>query len=421
MRSAFYLSAFMVGLLVVLVFSSAGWFSAQATLGVGATSSQEYIDTNSEYTNGSIPTPIGGIWYAWVNVSETQVIYYSLFSDEVNSPIINFLGQHFRIENDTEVFVGSTLTLIEVYNDTNGDGIPQANFTSGESEIIYYLLVNSSIGYEVTPIQKILESEIPHYTWGFKYDTIDGFLLYPEQQPGQAAAKVMIDYLGFNYDFYVVENVSYIKTSFDIGSITDIEPAWGEPPVSLDGLSLSLLFSTVTSSAKTYTAYVNDQPYNSTTAASSATAISSGQIAVEMIKAYDFLFGENYNLTKGKSVETHEVKSEAAATTSVPQGALSRLDWTLSYFENNLNISDLFPSAGGIGGKLNLDYNVSAFLYRICYPVWDGLQIQHDPTYVAYLFSNIIIPEFRGIMILPMLVLMTSFAMLMAKIRKRRP
>jgi hypothetical protein len=34
---------------------------------------------------------------------------------------------------------------------------------------------------------------------------------------------------------------------------------------------------------------------------------------------------------------------------------------------------------------INLNYNASSFLYRVCYPVWSGYQIQHDPTYVAYL------------------------------------
>lgn len=365
------------------------------------------VDTNSEYANGTIPSPPVDVWFAWVNVSETQLIYYALFSNEVNSPIMNFVGQNFEVENDTEVFVGSTLTLIEVYNDTNGDGIPQANFTSGESEILYYLLVNSSVGYEITPIQKTLKGEVPHYTWGFTYDTIDGFLLYPEQQPGHPAARVIIDYLGFNYDFYVVQNTSYMKTSFNVGSILEIEPEWGEPPVSLDNMSLSLLFSTITVSAKQYMAYVNDQPYNSTTTASSATATSSGQIAVETIKAYEFLFGENYNLTRDQSIEVHEVKSEAAATVSVPQGVLGHLNWELTYFEDNLNLSDLFPAAAGIGGKVDLDCNVSSLLYRICYPVWDGLSIEHDPTYVAYLFSNTVIPEFPSLIILPTFVMAT--------------
>ena len=416
------LSASLVGLLLVSVLSSVMLFSTQTTLCAEASASQLNIDTNSEYANGSIPiSPDIDIWYAWVNVSDTQIIYYALFSNEVNSPIINFLGQHFQVENDTEVFVGNTLTLIEVYNDANEDGVPQANFTSGASEIVYYLLVNSSIGYETTPIQK--KGEIPHYTWGFKYDAIDGFLLYPEEEPGEVAAKVMIDHLGFNYDFYVVENVSFMKQSFDIGNITDIQSSGplGETPVSLEGLSLSLLFSTVTLSAKPYTAYVNSEPYNSTIAENPATPTSGGEIAVETIKAYEFLFGDDYNLTRGGSIETHEVKSEAAATTSVPQGAQSKLNWTLAYFEKNLNVSDLFPSAGGIAGEINLNYNISTFLYRICYPVWDGLPIQHDPTYIAYLFSNTAIPEFPIAMVLPILVITTSLAILSVKIRKRRP
>ncbi len=402
-------------LLFSSLFASVNTVDAEAVQG----SSVRNIETNAEYQNGTIPTPIGGIWYVWINVSTTQVIYYSLFSDVVNSPIINFLGQRFQVENDTEVFVGNTLALIEVYNDTSGDGIPQANFTSGETEIAYYLLVNSSVGYDVTPIQKFLEGGIAHYKWAFNYYTIDGFLLFPEDQPGQGAAYVTIDHLYFSYDFHVVENVSYVKTSFDIGRITEIQPAGGEPPVSLDGLSLSLLFSTVTISANPATAYVNGEPYNSTTAANTATATSSGEIAVKTIKAYEFLLGESYNLTRGETVETHPTKSEAAATTSIPQGAQSRISWMLAYFENNLNISDLFPSASGIGGNVNLNCSVSAFLYRICYPVWDGLMIQHDPTCVAYLFSNLIISEFPSLIILPLF--MIALLLIVLAYRRKHP
>jgi len=364
------------------------------------------IGTNAEYGNGSIPGELLDLWYVWVNTSRSQLIYYVLTSDEVNPPIKNFLGQHFQVENDTEVFIGNTLLLIEIYDDTNKDGIPQADFTSGESEITHYLEVNSSVGYEISPIQKTVTDEVPHYKWGFRYNTIDGFLQYAEE-PGGTGARVMIDYLGFNYDFYVEQNMSYLKTSFDIGSITDIESWWGEPLISLENLSLSLLFSTVTASAKAYTTYINGEPYNSTTAASPATPINSSQIAVELIKAYEFLFGENYNLTRDEGVETYEVKSEAAASTSVPKEPRSRLDWTLGCFENHLNLSELFPLAGGISGELNLDYNVSTFLYRICYPIWEGLPIEHDPTYVAYLFSNIVIPEFSSLIVLPLFIVTT--------------
>jgi len=397
-------------LLLLLLFSFLCVRSNLVKIGIPDVHAVCSIDTNAEYRNGTIPGDPLDVWYAWINVSNTQVVYYAFVSDEVNPPVKNFLGQHFQIENETDVFIGNTLALIEVYNDTNKDGIPQANFTSGESEIAYYLEVNSSVSYEITLIQRVIEEEIAHYKWGFRYNIIDGFLQYPDQ--GNTGARVMIECLGFNYDFYMVGNTSYMKMSFDIGNITDIEPWWGEPPISLENLSLSLLFSTVTSSAKQHTAYVNGEPYDSTDTTDSATAISGGEIAVETIKAYEFLFGENYNLTRGESIETHTTKSEAAATTSVPKEAQPRLDWGFSYFENYLNLSELFPSAVGIGGKVSLDYNISKFLYRICYPVWDGLPIKHDPTLVAYLFSNTTIPEFPSLLILPLSMIATLFAAL---------
>jgi hypothetical protein len=45
-------------------------------------------------------------------------------------------------------------------------------------------------------------------------------------------------------------------------------------------------------------------------------------------------------------------------------------------------LDGLFPS---LQGSMQLDYNASSFLYRVCYPVWNGYQLQNDPIYVAYL------------------------------------
>ena len=360
------------------------------------------------------------LWYTWVNTSDTQVISYALFSDAYNSPIISFVGQHFTVENDTDVFVGSTLALIEVYNDTNGDGVPQANFTSGESEILYHLGVNSSVDYQITPIQKVVEGSVAHYRWGFRHETIDGFLLYPDQHTGHVgAAFVTIDYLGFSYDFSVVENVSYLKTSFEMGNITDLLP-YDEPSVSLNGLSLALLYSTVTTAARPYTAYVNDAPYDSTTTPNAATATNRSQIAVETIKAYEFIFGEHYNLTRGDTVETHAVHSEAAATASVHPDVIYGLDWALARFEENLNLTTLFPSAGGLEA-VDLNCTISRLLYRTCYPTWDGLPIHHDPTYIAYLFSTTIIPEFPVVCLFPLLAAATLVIAIGSSARKRQP
>ncbi|MCJ7633213.1 hypothetical protein MUP77_12580, partial [Candidatus Bathyarchaeota archaeon] len=52
----------------------------------------------------------------------------------------------------------------------------------------------------------------------------------------------------------------------------------------------------------------------------------------------------------------------------------------------------VFPKISSLLTTINLDYNSSSFLYRICYLQWDGYAIEHDPTYIAYL-TRMAIPE----------------------------
>lgn len=407
-----------LALLTIILLACVFAFPVNVTFQAAAVSPDLPIDTNAEYANGSISLPpYGHIWYTWINTSTTQVISYALFSDQVNSPILNLLGQHFQLSDGTEVFVANTLSLMELYNDTSGDGLPQANFTSGDSEIAYYLLANSSLSYEVTPVHKVVKEGLPHYEWGFRYEGVDAALLCPEEQPGNAAAMGMIDYIGFSYDLYVVGNVSYMKPSFDIGKVLSIQQLPACPSVSLDGLSLSMLFATATVSTRSSSAYVNGEVYNSTTADSPSVSMESGQIGVETVKAFEFLFGEDYNLTRGMGTETHEAKYEAAATSSVPTGAYSSLEWIIDCFERNLNATLLF---GGMKEELSLACNSSDLLYRICYPVWDGFAIQHDPIYVAYLFSDVEIPEFPASLVLLVLMLVVSSVALVGRVGKRR-
>jgi hypothetical protein len=71
---------------------------------------------------------------------------------------------------------------------------------------------------------------------------------------------------------------------------------------------------------------------------------------------------------------------------------------------------------------INLDYNVSSFLYRVCYPKWDGYGLEHDPTYVAYL-NAMAIPEVGPpFMIVLVAVTLGSVALIVAlrDLRKTR-
>jgi hypothetical protein len=57
----------------------------------------------------------------------------------------------------------------------------------------------------------------------------------------------------------------------------------------------------------------------------------------------------------------------------------------MGFFRNKLNLAELF---GGSWQSFNIDYESSSLIYRICFPAWDGMQIEHDPVYVGYILSS---------------------------------
>jgi len=359
-----------------------------APLAVAYGSLEGNINTNIEYSNGTLGTDLAGLtlWYAWINTSGSQIIFLAYQSYVLNPPVITFLGQHYFADNGTEVFVGNTLEAMELYNDTNGNGLPDANYTSGQSEILYHFFVNSSASFDVKPINKTVIEGLPHYQWGIRYGTIDGFLNSADDQ--FTAAMVMVDYMDFSYDFYVQNNVTYLKTNFGLGKILQIVP-FGYGNVSLNGLSIALFYGTIVITSKPYVTMVNGNPYNSTTAPASVEPTDSSEIKIAEATAYKFLFGQNYTLFRDSTQEVYESKCTAVSNQSVSEGG-KRSEWILSLLEDTL--TSIFPKISSMQAAINLDYNVSSFLYRVCYPVWSGYQLQHDPTYVAYLGTPIV-PE----------------------------
>jgi hypothetical protein len=378
MRKA--LTVIALGLLLSTLISASYAVSSMRVIAADAFPG-EPVDTGSEYVNATIGSPIDGlsIWYVWINNSYSQVIYLAYVSDRYPPPVLTFFGQRFMTGNSTEVFVGNTLTAMEVYNDTNGNGVPDVSPDNGTSELLYNFAVNSSQSFVITPVEKTLIGNESHYTWGLRYNAVDGFLLSENQAEG---ARVMVDYLASSYDFYVQNDASYLKTSFKIGKILSIAST-SNTEVTLDGLSLSLLYGTTIVASKTYDTIVNGQPFNSTTTQNLAEPTQSGEIRIEDSRAYQCVFGQNYTLIKDSENVTYPSQSAAVSDKSVPGGLYRSVESTLSLFEDVL--SGLFPKISDLPVTINLDYNVSSFLYRVFYPQWEGYSLEHDPIYIAYL------------------------------------
>jgi hypothetical protein len=336
-------------------------------------------------------------------------------------PIANIIGQHLRLADSSEVFVASAIDGMEVYRDLNGDGIPQANFTSGESEILYFMYSNTSETYSMTPIQKVLDNNVTHYKWSFTYGTVGAYLQNVTTHLG-VDVRMILDHLTLSYDFSLNGNVSNLKTNFDIGKAGNIEvfdPVALEyvpsSEFSLNGLSLSLLYATATYASKPYSTSVNGQPYNSSTTQSSAVDAEIAQIAVADTKAYDFIFGGNYTLNRGEPIEIYEAKAEAAALSSLPIKFFGPVVRGISFFRDELNLTALF---GGSWPNINTNYDASSLVYRICFPVWDGLQIVHDPVYVGYVASSETIPEFPLAIALSLFAVVSLLVVAVAKTRR---
>jgi hypothetical protein len=422
---------FSVFALIAVLFASLCFTAFPQTSKINLAKAVSTLPVDSmEYADGSINpenSPLL-IWYNWVNVSGTQVIDYAIYTTPDYNypvPIANLVGQHFRLEDGTQVFIASALSELEVYRDANGDGIPQANFTSGDSEILYYMYTNMSDSFSMTPVQKVVQASVPHYQWSFTYENVHGYLQNAAARIG-VAASLIFSHITLSYDFSVNGNVSNLKASFDIGKVTNLN-ILDSSQFSLDGLSLALLYATATYTSKPYSTYVDGQEYNSTTAEDSAVNADLAQVQVSGIKAYDFVFGGNYTLNRGEtnethqaSIETYEAKAEAAALSSISTTIRINPIKGMGFFRDQLNLVDLF---GGSWQDFNMNYETSSLIYRICFPAWDGMQIQHDPVYVGYMLSsteNSQAIEFPTIIVLSGLaVVIVVLLILVVVVRKR--
>jgi len=364
------------------------------------------FDIGTEYASGYFSSEWGGVWYAWINALGTQIIFTAMYSDVVNSPVRVFLGEHYNSTLGQSILVGNALTMIEVYNDTNQNGILDANYTDRTSELEYYILVNSSKTFNPSPIQKTEVNNSAHYQWGVTYEDIDAFLAYPDPySPGYGAwspAGILnLSELGLFYDYSIEQNMTFLKTSFHIGNFTIIQAT--NSTVSLDGLSMSLLYTMQAMSLAEYTVTADNNTFNSTQNTPTA-AIHQAQIKLGNLTTFEFRFQDNYTLYTDNPT-AYAVKYSACSTDSIdPQ--LLRENWNTPFWFIQDNMRELFPD---IGTPFDVNLTTSSFTYRIQYPEWSGNRITHDPTYVAFTNTQPLIPEFNA----EPLLLVTTLAAIM--------
>lgn len=359
------------------------------------------IDISTEYSSGDVQVlPSSLAWFTWVNVNGTHTIFLALHSTQYPSPVSAFVGESYNTSSGSRVFVANAIMAIEVYNDTNGNGILDASYATGQTELLYTIVMNASQTFQPTPVSKISVNGVSHYRWGVTYGSIQAILVKysagivgSPYGGGLPASYANIDHFTFSYDYSVAGNATFLKTSYEVGNVTLVPPT--SPNVTLKGLSLSLLHFTFAVSSGGYAVRLNGSSidFNSQTSQTSS-GINVAQVVVPNSVAYEFRFNDNYTLLTNPPVSLRAVY-EAASSNSLPSGAFQG-QGALDLIRVQDYVRAALPSIAGLPSSSDLNVSTSRLIYRISYPTWGGIGVKHDPTYVAYYVPNLIAPSVPG-------------------------
>ncbi len=336
------------------------------------------IDTSQQYASGDVQVfPYLLAWYTWININGTHTIFLALHSNQLPSPVSAFVGQGYNSSRGSRVFVANVLLAMEVYNDANNNGYLDANYTAGATELKYTILMNASQTFTKIPVQKTITNGVPHFTWGATYGQVQANLV---NTSGTGGAIANIAYVSMLYDYSVKGNTTYLKTSYEIGNVTLAPPV--PPGVTLQGLSLSLLHATLSVSTGQLAVLAGNSPYDSQSN-TPPSLVNVAKVTVDNSLAYEFQFKDNYTL-QTTPPQSHPAVYLAAPSDSIPPTVFNG-QGTPSLIRVQDYVKASLPSIVGLPATSDLNYNASRFLYRISYPEWSGVALQHDPTYVAYL------------------------------------
>jgi multidrug transporter EmrE-like cation transporter len=174
-----------------------------------------------------------------------------------------------------------------------------------------------------------------------------------------------------------------------MGNVTLVPPT--SPNVTLKGLSLSLLHFTFAVSSEGYAVRLNGSSidFDSQTSQTSS-GVNLAQVIVPGSLAYEFRFNDNYTLLTNAPVSLRAVY-EAASVNSLPSGAFQG-QGALDLIRVQDYVRAALPSIAGLPSSSDLNYATSKLIYRVSYPIWKGIGIRHDPTYVGYFVPTLSTP-----------------------------
>ncbi len=343
---------------------------------IGTTANILGIPTNQETAHGTITYKNTEFDYAWFNTTLLDGLLFNYHMPvglpSIMNPIQLF---HLKMKNNSEVFVSNSLIAVEIYNDINQNNILDADYTSGSTELMYLLYPNASVNYMIEGPEKHRDN---CFTWSVRYDQpqIIGNS-DPVYSNENTIIELIFDYFEFRY------NYTFIESSNDVQGIVKLDINIGKvisaTKISLNGKEaitipkqwgLSLLFSLSTSyshRSRTYEAYENRLTY---------IKLGDGKKDFFEARLYD-----NYTYNDNGVNKTYPAYCVFTTEKSIsPEERQVLTTSTYAYQFANEFINSILESSS----QLYLDPITATCSYRIEYPVWQGLEIRHDPIFKIY-------------------------------------
>ncbi len=342
------------------------------------------IPTDTPYSSGHL-TDIS-LWYTWIDTGLSEIIFIAHADTEIDffCPSVSFVVQHYFAPDGSELLVGHSVLMYELYNDTNGNGLVDADYEQGVTEVEYYFALNFSEGIVPQPVSIDDSDGVRTYRWGVRYVGVTGFLIHPLQSvDGEYEGAILTaEFLEHSYSYSLIGNTSQLKTTFKLGPILTFQAV--HPGVAFEGLSLSALHTTLLfSSASDTGIFVEDSFYDSSISEFDSTPMNKAEISGNQTEFYLMSFADNYTLSTDPPSILPVTVSACPSENVNPRIRRDHFPFPLWVLQGFLNA--FLPRITDSDLNLDLDYRTSGLLYRATYPQYDGLSLTHDPTYIAYL------------------------------------
>ena len=354
---------------------------------------------------------------SYVNYSGVQAFLLALNMVEnangTGSIPFQMFGMHYTTPEKREVFIGSVLAFLMVFNDThNGSSLGSNNLPDPGHEDVAYVLpfaaakaVNNTTYVPITNVLPAQKLGVGHYSFGIQY--LNMYALVPLNLMPIVAK---FSELTVRYDV-TIDNVTgeaKVKTSYTIGQVTELWGLlFGIIPIKLDpkkdigqnlGLSVVHFVTVFTSKYQGISGNTTGTTFNPniTKPINEDLVLKVGNNGERAFKIGTHGTFDKINETSGATVQANQTAYSAVVNAKLVDlilvawqlglaaGAMSIFAYGLSDYvqQTYSGPSDLMNRSLALNNSQG--FYAKPFWYAVSFPHWQGYKVVCDPTYTAY-------------------------------------